>query len=234
MRTPLSVRNVLDAVATLCIIGAALVMMWSGVRNRGQAAPATAPVAVGRVVALDNSPVLGHSEARAGIQEFSDFQCPYCGTFVRDVLPVLRTEYIDKGLAFLVFRELPAATLHPRAIPAAQAAVCAHGQGRFWAMHDLLFSDPNALGDEHLRTYAASVGLEMTAFTACLSQKEQPLLDTDTQLAKTLSIKGTPTFLIGPGTSNGGIEVQQVIIGLRPVQEFRAALDAVLKSPGRN
>ncbi|HEB14046.1 MAG TPA: hypothetical protein ENI09_01410, partial [candidate division WWE3 bacterium] len=58
-------------------------------------------------VSVDDDPVLGSADAPVTIIEFSDFQCPYCRIFWSDALPQIKSEYIDKGLARLVYRDLP-------------------------------------------------------------------------------------------------------------------------------
>jgi protein-disulfide isomerase len=69
--------------------------------------------------------------------EFSEFECPACGRFAREVIPVIQGEYIDSGKVLLAFWHRPL-DRHKRAVPAAIAANCAGAQGKFWPLHDLL------------------------------------------------------------------------------------------------
>lgn len=75
------------------------------------------------------------------IFEFSDFQCPYCRRHTEDTQPQLDEAYVRTGKIMWVFKHFPLA-IHPQAPAAAQAAMCAGQQGRFWDMHDFLFARP--------------------------------------------------------------------------------------------
>src|SRR5271165_3210301 len=93
------------------------------------------------------------------VEIFSDFQCPYCKMFA----PAAR-EVESKGIEGIntkvEFKNFPL-SFHPFAELAAQAAMAAREQGKFWEMHDLLFANQNALGREDLLKYAATLKLDM-------------------------------------------------------------------------
>jgi protein-disulfide isomerase len=86
---------------------------------------------------------------------YADFECPYCAALEQRLrrLPVT-----------VVFRHFPVRSSHPRAWPAACAAEAAGRQGRFWEMHDLLFSDQARLEDPHLWDRAQRLGLDLERF----------------------------------------------------------------------
>ena len=93
---------------------------------------------------LDSKPdvtgaaIEGSPSAKVIIAEYSDFQCPFCKQWTDSSLRQLRTELGDDvALAFLHF---PIVQIHPNAGNAALVAICAGKQGKFWEMHDLLFS----------------------------------------------------------------------------------------------
>lgn len=89
--------------------------------------------------------------------EYADFECPYCAVLSSKLaeLPLRRA-----------FRHFPVRSSHPRAWPAACAAEAAALQGRFWEMHDLLFSDQSRLEDPHLWNRARALGLDLERFDA--------------------------------------------------------------------
>ncbi len=89
---------------------------------------------------LGNSPVLGDANAKVTIVEFSDFQCPFCERFFSGTFPEIKSQYIDKGLVKLVYKEFPLISIHPYAQKLAEASLCAAKQGKFWEMHDKLFA----------------------------------------------------------------------------------------------
>ena len=139
-----NLRSVLDIVATLAMIAAAGAIIWTTLGRSAPTAarPGRAPIPVPtEPVPLEGAPILGNPEAPVAIVEFSDFACPFCGRFSKDILPELKAKYIDTGQVLLAFRHLPLDRIHPRARPAAEAAECASRQGKFWRFHDLLFAD---------------------------------------------------------------------------------------------
>lgn len=89
--------------------------------------------------------------------EYADFECPFCAA-LHVKLAGLRLR--------VVFRHFPVRSSHPRAWPAACAAEAAAIQGRFWEMHDLLFSDQGRLDDPHLWQRAEELGLDVERFEA--------------------------------------------------------------------
>lgn len=90
-------------------------------------------------------PALGNTDAKITIVEFSDFQCPFCRQFWTQTLPQIKKDYIDTGKAVLYYRQFPLDTIHPLAVPFANASECANEQGKFWQMHDKMFTEQNKL-----------------------------------------------------------------------------------------
>ncbi len=93
---------------------------------------------VGSKPDITGAPIEGNANAKVIVAEFSDFQCPFCKQWTDSSLRTLRAELGDDvALAFLHF---PIVQIHPNAGNAAVVSVCAQQQGKFWQMHDLLFS----------------------------------------------------------------------------------------------
>src|SRR5262249_52548224 len=145
-------------------------------------------------VAVDGAPFIGPDAAPVTIVEFTDFQCPFC----KRVIPTLaqvRSRYGEK--VKLVYRDFPLDNIHPQARKAAEAAQCAHDQGKFWAYHDALFANAPNAGAEQLKKYAQQVGLDLPSFERCLSSgtyagSVQKSVDEGIRLGVT----GTPAFFI--------------------------------------
>ena len=113
-------------------------------------------------------------------------------------------------------------SIHVRAQPAAEAAVCAGNQDKFWDYHDILFENNRALSDEDLERYAADMGLEMESFKQCVSEREsQQVVDVDAAAAAGLGLTGTPAFFVN------GIP----LTGARPLEDFAAIIDEELAGP---
>jgi protein-disulfide isomerase len=73
----------------------------------------------------------------------------------------------------LCFRHLPIAEDHPHALQAAVAAEAAHDQGRFWDMHDALFTGQRSLGRDDLRAIAGALGLDVERFDREFASDDQ-------------------------------------------------------------
>jgi protein-disulfide isomerase len=114
----------------------------------------------------------GKEDAPVTLVELSDFECPFCGS-ARPLLDALAKKHGDKVRFCYLTYPLPR---HPNALPAAQAALWARDQGKFWQMHDALFENQADLGPSALPRIAQSVGLDgkklMEALKARTYEKE--------------------------------------------------------------
>jgi len=155
-----------------------------------------------------DGPSRGPKDARVTIVEFADFQCPYC----RRMEPVLR-ELLEKYPrdVRLVYRQLPLPELHPDAMRASQASLCAREQGKFWEMHDALFADQGGLDLDGLKRTAAQLQLQAQPFAACLaSDKTLAAIRADTQAATDLGVNGTPGLFINGRFVNGAVSYEDM------------------------
>lgn len=138
-------------------------------------------------------PSLGGAQASVTIVEFSDFQCPYCAMAAATTHSI-HEKYGDR--VRIVFRQFPL-SFHQDAHLAAQAALAAHAQGKFWELHDLMFENQRALGRADLERYGKQAGLDMATFTAALDDGSmRKTVDTDLELGEQVRVKGTPTMFI--------------------------------------
>lgn len=174
-------------------------------------------------------PTLGESSAPITFIEFTDFQCPYCSRHFAETYGNIKTAYVDTGKVKYELRHFPLTSIHPNAKIAAEAAMCADKQGKFWQMHDKLFesqaewanqTDPTAT----LKTYAADLDVEQTAFDACLDNHEtRSIIQKDVADGGAAGITGTPGFwIIGPKGQT------QHISGAYPYETFQTAFETML------
>jgi protein-disulfide isomerase len=178
------------------------------------AAPEAPPAKVD--IKIGDAPVKGPASAKVTVVEFSDFQCPFCGR-VNPTLKEIEDQY--KGKIKIAFRNLPL-PFHDKAHLAAEAALAANEQGKFWAMHDKLFANQQALDRPSLEKYAQEIGLNMNKFTAALdSGKFKDKVDSDAKEGAAVGATGTPTFFIN-GTR---------LVGAQPADKFKEVIDAELK-----
>ena len=185
----------------------------------GKSAPAPrgpAPDTKVYKIAIGNSPAKGPKNAPVTIVEWSDFQCPFCKRAEGTVDQVLK-EY--KGKIRLVYKQYPL-PFHPYAQKAAEAAVAAKAQGKFWPYHDLLFKESPKLTQADLAQYAQQVGLNVSKFKQALASNEYaPVVSAEKKEGEAVGTNGTPTFFI-----NG-----HKLVGAQPLSAFKQVIDAQLK-----
>ncbi len=159
-------------------------------------------------VPSENSPALGSEDAPVTIVEFSDFECPYCQNFA-STLKAVKTNYGDK--VRLVFMQFPLGN-HPNAKKAAEAALCANEQGRFWEMHDLLFAERDRLQVDQLKEKAKRLELAPDAFNDCLdSDRYAEQVQKEQQAGSAVGVTGTPAaFVNGRPLPAGAIPYEAV------------------------
>jgi len=97
--------------------------------------PNTQPVKI----SIDDDPMKGNPDAKITIIEFADYECPFCGRFYFNTLPLIEENYIDTGLVNFVYRDFPIQSIHDNALPAALATECADDQDTFWPYHNMVF-----------------------------------------------------------------------------------------------
>jgi protein-disulfide isomerase len=135
----------------------------------------------------------GPADAKVQIVEFSDFECPYCSKAAA-VVHQIKEKYGDK--VRFTFRQFPL-PMHPNAKVAAEAALAAHRQGKFWEFHDALFQNQQRLDRAALEEHAKTAGLNVGAFKKSLDSKEfAAIVDSDLQLGKKVNVSGTPTLFV--------------------------------------
>jgi protein-disulfide isomerase len=168
-------------------------------------------------VKIGDAPVKGPASAPVTVVAFSDFQCPFCSRAV-PVVHQLETDYAGK--IRIAFKQFPL-PFHDKAHLAAEAALAANEQGKFWQMHDKLFANQQALDRASLEKYAQELGLDMTKFKAALdSGKFKAKVDAEDREGAAVGVTGTPTFFIN-GTR---------VVGAQPVDAFKAIIDKELKA----
>ncbi len=152
-----------------------------------------APSPVLLKVPVGDSPQRGPSDAWVTMVEFADFECPYC----RQEEPVVADLEAAYGADLrVVYKHLPLpAAVHPHAQAAAVAAECAHAQGKFWELHDLLFTNAHAHAIDDLASYAQQLGGDPDALRdAIASGKYLDKIRASQAEGRGAGMKGTPTL----------------------------------------
>ena len=102
-------------------------------------------------------------------------------------------------------------------------------------MHNLLFGPKADLTELGRTKMAASLGLPDARFKACVGNSTaKNIVESDMALAKALGVSGTPAFLFGVlNQDRSAARIQAVFAGARPISEFTAALDGIVRTAGQ-
>lgn len=150
----------------------------------------------------EGSPSLGRKGAPVEVVEFSDFQCPFCQRFA-PTLKQLAQNFGDN--VYIVYRQFPIASIHPQAVKASEASLCAEEQGKFWDYHDLLFVEQTRLMVPDLKAKARRLGMDGTRFDSCLdSGKYADQVQRDLAEGERAGVTGTPAVFVNGTSVRGG------------------------------
>jgi len=198
-------------------------VLWFGSRRQA-APPATAPIPIAAADGFHGF-TLGSDSAKVEVTEYSDFECPFCASFATVQMPVIRQQLITTGKVRWRYRDFPL-PVHQYSRYAALAAQCAGEQGKFWEMHDQLFSNhqwaqtgknPASL----FRDFARTIGLDVDKYDACVDgQRYAGRIQASVQEGEALGVRGTPSFFVGG----------QMFQGRATSDDFKALVDSLSKT----
>ena len=181
-------------------------------------------------IKVTNDPTMGKPDAKLTLIEFTDYQCPFCSRHTQSTLPELEKDFVKTGKIRYVLRDFPLSGIHPQAPKAHEAAHCAGEQGKYWEMHDQLFSNQKALEADKLADYAKSAGVSnASAFATCLeSGKYEARMNASLKEGQEAGVRGTPSFLLGYTEDNGSVKVVKLIRGALPLTIFQQQINNLL------
>lgn len=164
-------------------------------------------------------PSLGPTDAPVTIVEFSDFNCPYCQRWHREVSEELLSTYPNE--VRFVYKDFPVVGGGRAGFLGAQAAHCAEEQGAYWDYHNALFSGAYTLDSPGVDQIAVDLGLELDPFKECMVEARyaEEVRD-DFNYGVSLGVSSTPTFFIN------GIP----LVGAQPLVNFAQIIDGELNN----
>jgi protein-disulfide isomerase len=195
----------------------------------------TQPAQAGGGSVTDDGRIRGSADAPITLIEYSDFTCGYCAKFFLETLPRLQAKYIDTGKVRFVYRDYPRAD-RGVGVDAAVAARGAGAQGRYWPMHDRLFSERSRLDSGLFKGYAKVIGLDQTVFAKCFDERQYlESIFQDRQEATRWGFHGTPGFIL-IRTAGGPTEKEPAVAipGAVPFNEFAEEIDRMLATAPRS
>lgn len=171
----------------------------------------------------DSGRILGSAQAGVWVVVLSDFQCPYCKAWHDATDAMLRARYVNTGKVRIAFLNFPL-PMHANAPAAADLAMCAAAQRKFWGVHDALFASQERwakLADPApvLDSVAGQQGVDRAALRRCVAERKlRPLVDADVNRGMRAGVNSTPSFFVGDTAFSGNV----------PPEEFTRVLDMMV------
>lgn len=162
---------------------------------------------------------LGDDDAPITVIEYSDFQCPFCSIFARDIQPELIEKYVDTGQVRFEWRNFPIFGRFSQ--EAALGSYCADDQDAFWPYHDALYEAVGSFSEsqknvDSLVNIAESLDLDAAEFRTCIEERRHlQRVQADYDEARSLGLTGTPSFM-----ANG-----MLIIGAQPLETWEQVVE---------
>lgn len=165
----------------------------------------------------DRDHIQGDAEAAIQLLEYGDYECPYCAEAHVAVKEVLQK--LGRRKICFAYRHFPLAKKHLNAEPASEAAESAGTRNKFWEMHDLLFENQDALGEEDFVQYAEEIGLngeDVVSDVQAGTNSER--IQEDYKAGERAGVNGTPTFFINGERYTGEFDAASLLEKLKATQ----------------
>jgi protein-disulfide isomerase len=172
----------------------------------------------------DRARIRGSETAQVWLVEISDFQCPFCKQWHDETFSKIDQEYVKTGKVRMAYLNFPLSRIHKNAQAAAEAAMCAGVQGKFWELHSSLFQTQPRWAESKtpiivFDSLARAAGVELKGWDRCVtSHATAKLIEADRDRSAKAGVESTPTFFVG----------DRALAGAYPVDTFRVAIDQAL------
>jgi len=172
----------------------------------------------------DRARIRGAESAPVWLVEISDFQCPFCKQWHDESFAKIDQEYVKTGKVRMAYLNFPLTRIHKNAQVAAEAAMCAGVQGKFWELHNSLFQSQPRWAESKtpivvFDSLARAAGVELKAWDRCMTaHSTAKLIEADRDRSSKAGVESTPTFFVG----------DRALAGAFPVDTFRVAIEQAL------
>jgi protein-disulfide isomerase len=172
----------------------------------------------------DLARIRGAETAPVWLVEISDFQCPFCKQWHDETFAKIDQEYVKTGKVRMAYLNVPLTRIHKNAQIAAEAAMCAGVQGKFWELHSSLFQSQPRWAESKtpivvFDSLARAAGVELKGWDKCMtSHATAKLIEADRDRSSKAGVESTPTFFVG----------ERALAGAYPVDTFRVAIDSAI------
>lgn len=209
------------------VVAGGLVILGAMYGGPSSATPNTTPFVATTVPPIASTDwTQGNPNAKVTLIEYGDFECPACGAYFPLVQQIVANY---SSTIYFSFRNFPLYTIHPDAGIAAQAAEAAGLQGKYWQMHDLLYTNQttwsvvatSSVVAEYFNGYASSIGLNVSKFDNDINSTQVlTKINNDVTTGDNAQIDHTPTFFVN------NVQIQNPT----SLADFEATLNATIAS----
>ncbi len=172
----------------------------------------------------DRARIRGAETAKVWLVEVSDFQCPFCKQWHDETFAKIDQEYVKTGKVRLAYLNFPLTRIHKNAQAAAEAAMCAGVQGKFWELHESLFQTQRSWADLKsplavFDSLARAAKVDPKGWNSCMTtHATAKLIQADRDRSTQSGVESTPTFFIG----------DRALAGAYPVDTVRVAIEQAI------
>ena len=172
----------------------------------------------------DRGRIRGSATAPVWLVEISDFQCPFCKQWHDETFAKIDQEYVKTGKVRMAYLNFPLHRIHKNAQAAAEAAMCAGVQGKFWELHDALFDTQARWAESKtpilvFDSLARAAGVELKSWDKCMTtHATAKLIEADRDRSAKAGVESTPTFFVG----------DRALAGAYPIDTFRVVIEQAL------
>ena len=179
---------------------------------------------------MESVNAIGNSNASIKLVEFGDYRCGFCAKFHTESRDQIISNYVDTGKVQLIFKDFVVNDRggYKGSAQAASASYCAAEQGKYWEYHDTIYDnwkgETNWINADLLTTFAENIQIQdIEKFKECISSdKYSEVVNENNQLARSLGLTGTPSFVVLKDNV-----AQQIIPGAVPYPVFDATFTAL-------
>jgi protein-disulfide isomerase len=198
---------IVGGVVGIALIAAVVLIFINNRDDEGSDLPAVSAIAAPEITAPRDGLTIGDPNAPVSIVEYGDYQCPFCAQASDEGFRPMLDQYINTGQVHFTY--VPMSFLGDESKDAAEAALCANDQGKFWEMHETIYANHSgenqgAYSRSRLNTMAENIGLTMDQFNACMdSGQHEGEVANYANVATQAGVTSTPTFVINNGEPVG-------------------------------
>lgn len=161
---------------------------------------------------------VGKKDAPVILMEFGEYESEDCAK-ANEIVKQILTDY--EGQVKFNFRHFPQTRIHQRSLKAAEAAIAAAQEDKFWEMHNVLFQNRRNLGTTSLKLHSKDAGVKNKNFLEELVNGTYGWqVQDDLKEGLDRGVKEVPTFFVN----------NEVIKGKPTYASLSAAIDAALKN----